>query len=191
MLNVAVNVNYIEHTVAVGVARIGPLPFRRSVDERSDAEADDGTHRLVQAAYALQYGYGRRRADRRGRLVYPLFERSRPRNVCGRLGRATASTENNRYYSFDICMETTTLHAYIDGRPTNRLRLCCGSAHPYRQEIKLRARALHDENGRGGPMLPPGCCSRFVWPTRSTPLLARAPIVVCSRGSQRKYCVAL
>ena len=61
---------------------------------------------------------------------------------------------------------------------------------PYRQE-KLRARALHDENGRGGPMLPPGCCSRFVWPTRSTSLLARAPIVVCSRGSQQKYCVAL
>ena len=40
-------------------------------------------------------------------------------------------------------------------------------------------------------MLPPGCCSRFVWPTRSTSLLARAPIVVCSRGSQQKYCVAL
>ena len=34
--------------------------------------------------------------------------------------------------------------------------------------------------------------SRFVWPTRSTSLLARAPIVVCSaRGSQQKYCVAL
>ena len=40
-------------------------------------------------------------------------------------------------------------------------------------------------------MLPPGCCSRFVWPTRSTSLLARALIVVCSRGSQQKYCVAL
>ena len=39
-------------------------------------------------------------------------------------------------------------------------------------------------------MLPPGCCSRFVWPPRSTSLLARAPIVVCSRGSQQKYCVA-
>ena len=84
----------------------------------------------------------------------------------------------------------------IDGRPTNRLRIqyrkscACGSAEPYRQE-KLRARALHDENGRGGPMLPPGCCSRFVWPTRSTSLLARALIVVCSRGSQQKYCVAL
>ena len=40
-------------------------------------------------------------------------------------------------------------------------------------------------------MLPPGCCSRFVWPTWSTSLLARAPIVVRSRGSQQKYCVAL
>ena len=43
-------------------------------------------------------------------------------------------------------------------------------------------------------MLPPGCCSRCVWSTRSTSLvlgslLARAPIVVCSRGSQQKYCV--
>ena len=122
--------------------------------------------------------------------AYPLFDRSRPRNVCGRFCRATASTVMNRYDSFDICMETTTLHAYIDGRPTNRLRKSCGSAEPYRQE-KLRARALHDENGRGGPMLPPGCCSRFVWPTRSTSLLARALIVVCSRGSQQKYCVAL
>ena len=76
--------------------------------------------------------------------------------------------------------------SYIDGRPTNRLRKSCGSAEPYQQE-KLRARALHDENGRGGPMLPPGCCSRVVWPTRSTSLLARAPIVVFSRGSQQKY----
>ena len=84
----------------------------------------------------------------------------------------------------------THLHAYIDGRPTNRLRKSCGSAEPYRQE-KLRARALHHENERGGPMLPPGCCSRFVWPTWSTSLLAHAPIVVCSRGSQQKYCVAL
>ena len=105
-------------------------------------------------------------------------------------GRAPASTEKNRYDSFDCGMETTTLHATIQGRPTNPLRLSCGSAKPYRQE-KLRARALHDENGRGGPMMPPGCCSRFVWPTRSTSLLARAPIVVCSRGSQQKYCVAL
>ena len=40
-------------------------------------------------------------------------------------------------------------------------------------------------------LLPPGCCSRFVWPTRSTSLLARALIGVCSRGSQQKYCVAL
>ena len=64
------------------------------------------------------------------------------------------------------------------------------TAEPYRQEL-LRARALHDENERGGPMLPPGCCSRFVWPTWSTSLLAHAPIVVCSRGSQQKYCVAL
>ena len=77
--------------------------------------------------------------------------------------------------------------AYIDGRPTNRLRKSCGSAQPYRQE-KLRARTLHDENGRGGPMLPPGCCSRFVWPTRSTSLLAHAPKVVRSLGSQQKSC---
>jgi hypothetical protein len=122
--------------------------------------------------------------------AYPLFERSRPRNVCVRFGRATASTVMNRHDSFDICMETTTLHAHFEGRPTNRLRKSCGSAKPHRQE-KLRARALHDENGRGGPMMPPGCCSRFVWPTWSTSLLARAPIVVCSRGSQQKYCVSL
>ena len=100
------------------------------------------------------------------------------------------STEKNCDDSFNKRMETTTLHAYFDGRPTNRLRKSCGSAKPYRQE-KLRARALHNENGRGGPMLPPGCCNRFVWPTQSTSLLAHAPIVVCSRGSQQKYCVAL
>ena len=76
-----------------------------------------------------------------------------------RFGRATASTVMNRHDSFDICMETTTLHAHFEGRPTNRLRKSCGSAKPHRQE-KLRARALHDENGRGGPMMPPGCCSR-------------------------------
>ena len=35
------------------------------------------------------------------------------------------------------------------------------------------------------------CSSRFVWPTWSTSLLAHAPIVVCSRCSQQKYCVAL
>ena len=123
--------------------------------------------------------------------AYPLFERSRPRNVCGRFGRATASTVMNRYDSFNRRMETTTLHAQFEGIITVILRKsCCGSAEPYRQE-KLRARALHDENGRGGPMLPPGCCSRFVWPTWSTSLLAHAPIVVCSRGSQQKYCVAL
>ena len=46
-------------------------------------------------------------------------------------------------------------------------------------------------NVRGGPMMPPGCCSRFVWSTRSISLLARALMVVCSRGSQQKYCVAL
>ena len=126
----------------------------------------------------------------RGCTAYPLFERSRPRNVCGRFGRATASTENNRDDSFELRMETTTLHAQFEGIITVLLRKSCGSAEPYRQE-KLRARALHDENERGGPMLPPGCCSRFVWPTRSTSLLARAPIVVCSRGSQQKYCVAL
>ena len=50
--------------------------------------------------------------------AYPLFECSHPRNVCVRLGRATASTEMNRHDSFNIRMETTTLHAYIDGRPT-------------------------------------------------------------------------
>ena len=126
---------------------------------------------------------------RRG-LAYPLFERSRPRNVCGRFCRATASTVKNRDESFELRMETTTLHAHFEGIITVLLRKSCGSAEPYRQE-KLRARALHDENGRGGPMLPPGCCSRFVWPTRSTSLLARALIVVCSRGSQQKYCVAL
>ena len=73
----------------------------------------------------------------RGGAAYPLFERSRPPNVCGRFGRATALTEKNRSDSFDIRMESATLHAYIDGRPTNRLRLSCGSAEPYRQE-KLR-----------------------------------------------------
>ena len=93
--------------------------------------------------------------------AYPLFDRSRPRNVCVRFGRATASTVMNRHDSFNSGMETTTLHATIEGRPTNRLRKSCGSAKPHRQE-KLRARALHDENGRGGPMMPPGCCSRFV-----------------------------
>ena len=42
--------------------------------------------------------------------------------------------------------------AYFDRRPTNRLRKSCGSAKPYRQE-QLRARALHNENARGGPMM--------------------------------------
>ena len=129
-------------------------------------------------------------ASSRRYRAYPLFERSRPPNVCGRFGRATASTDKNRDDSFELRMETTTLHAQSEGIITVLLRMSCGSAKPYRQE-KLRARALHDENGRGGPMLPPGCCSRFVWPTRSTSLLARALIVVCSRGSQQKYCVAL
>ena len=32
-----------------------------------------------------------------------------------------------------------SMHNYIDGRPTNRLRRSCGSAEPYQQE-KLRAR---------------------------------------------------
>ena len=82
------------------------------------------------------------------------------------------------------------LHAQFEGIITVLLRKSCGSAKPSQRE-KLRARALHDENGRGGPMMPPGCCSRFVWPTWSTSLLARAPIVVCSRGSQQKYCVSL
>ena len=125
--------------------------------------------------------------------AYPLFERSRPPNVCGRFGRATASTEKNCDDSFELRMETTTPsmdHAQFKGIITVLLRKSCGSAKPSQRE-KLRARALHDENGRGGPMMPPGCCSRFVWPMRSTSLLARAPIVVCSRGSQQKYCVAL
>ena len=90
------------------------------------------------------------------------------------LGRATASTEKNRDDSFELRMET----AQFEGIITVLIRKSCGSAKPYRQE-KLRARALHDDNGRlgrGGPMMPPGCCSRFVWPTRSTSLLARAPI---------------
>ena len=65
--------------------------------------------------------------------------------------------------SFELRMETTTLHAHFEGIITVLLRKSCGSAEPYRQE-KLRARALHDEieNERGGPMLPPGCCSRLV-----------------------------
>ena len=46
----------------------------------------------------------------------------------------------------------------LEGIITVRLLKSCGSAKPYRQE-KLRARALHDENGRyplngrGSPML--------------------------------------
>ena len=115
----------------------------------------------------------------RGSTVYPLFERLRPRNVCGRFGRATASTEKNRDDSFELRMQTTTLHAQFEAIIMVRLRQSCGYAKPYRQE-KLQARALHNGNERSGPMLPPGCCSRFVWPTRSTSLLARAPIVVCS-----------
>ena len=71
----------------------------------------------------------------RRRLAYPLFERSRPRNVCGRFSRATASTVMNRYDSFDICMETTTLHAYchnpyIDGRPVQRIHRLRDTNHP-------------------------------------------------------------
>ena len=64
----------------------------------------------------------------RRRLAYPLFERSRTRNVCGGFCAAAALTEMNRSDSFDICMETTTLHAYIEGRPTNLLRKSCSSA---------------------------------------------------------------
>ena len=85
--------------------------------------------------------------------AYPFFDRSRPRNVCGRFGRATALTEKNRSDSFKLCMETTTLHAQFDGRPTNLLRLSCGSAKPYRRQ-KLRTRALHNENVRGGLVQP-------------------------------------
>ena len=122
--------------------------------------------------------------------AYPLFDRSRPWNVCRRFCMATALTEMNRYDSFNICMETTTLHAYIDGRPTNRLRWSCGSAEPYQQE-KLRTRALLNENVRGGQVQPPGWCSRFVCSTWSTSLLAHAPKVVRSLGSQQKYCVTV
>ena len=42
---------------------------------------------------------------------------------CGRFGRAPASTEKSRYGSLDYGMETTTLHATVQGRPTNPLRL--------------------------------------------------------------------
>ena len=68
-------------------------------------------------------------------LAYPVFERSRPRNVCGRFCRPTALAETNHYDSFNRRMETTTLHASIDGRPTNRLRLSCGA---------LRRGSLHE-----------------------------------------------
>ena len=77
--------------------------------------------------------------------AYPLFERSRPPNVCGRFGRATASTEKNRDDSFELRMETTTLHAQFEEIITVILRKSCGSAKPSQRE-KLRARALHDEN---------------------------------------------
>ena len=49
-------------------------------------------------------------------------------------------------------METTTLHAQFEGIITVLLRRSCGSAKPSQRE-KLRARALHYENGRGGPMM--------------------------------------
>ena len=89
----------------------------------------------------------------RRRLAYPLFERSRTRNVCGGFCAAAALTEMNRSDSFDICMETTTLHAYIEGRPTNLLRKSCSCAEPDQRQ-KLRTRALHDENVRGGQVQP-------------------------------------
>ena len=94
-----------------------------------------------------RYRYTRRR------LAYPLFERSRTRNVCGGFCAAAALTEMNRSDSFDICMETTTLHAYIEGRPTNLLRKSCSCAEPDQRQ-KLRTRALHDENVRGGQVQP-------------------------------------
>ena len=84
-------------------------------------------------------------------------------------------------------METTTLHAIEAPRS---LRWSCGSAKPYQRE-KLRTRALLNENVRGGQVQPSGWCSRFVCSTRSTSLLAHAPKVVRSLGSQQKYCVAL
>eukprot|EP00966_Prymnesium_polylepis_P271428 6271217-Prymnesium_polylepis.2 len=42
---------------------------------------------------------------------------------------ATALTEKNRSDSFEICMKTTTFHAYFEGHPTNHLRLSCGCAN--------------------------------------------------------------
>ena len=102
----------------------------------------------------------------RGSSSVPPFRALAPSECLRKVWQShSLMTEKNRDDSFELRMET-------------------------RQE-KLRARALHDENRRGGPMMPPGCCSRFVWPTWSTSLLAHAPIVVCSRGSQQKYCVAL
>ena len=59
------------------------------------------------------------------------------------------------------------------------------------QREKLRTRALLNENVRGGQVRPSGWCSRFVCSTWSTSLLAHAPKVVRSLGSQQKYCVAL
>ena len=51
---------------------------------------------LEQATVLYRYSYPR------GWLAYPFFERSqRPRNVCGRFGRATASTEKNQDDSLD------------------------------------------------------------------------------------------
>ena len=55
----------------------------------------------------------------------------------------------------------------------------------------LRTRALFNENVRGGQVQPSGWCSRSVCSTWSTSLLAHAPKVVRSLGSQQKYCVAL
>ena len=86
----------------------------------------------------------------------------------------------------------------IGRRPTNRIESSPQELWVWlRQTLSTRKSCererftYHNENARGGPMLPPGCCSRFVWATRSTSLLARAKIVACSRGSQQKYCVAL
>ena len=116
--------------------------------------------------------------------------------------------ELNRSDSFELCMEVGTHHspctmdAWFEGIMTTTVvctfsvtRKSWSCAEPYRISARKAANesASRYEDVRGGPVLPSGCCSRFVWPMRSTSLLARAPIVVCSRGSQQnqKYCVAL
>ena len=73
----------------------------------------------------------------------------------------------------------------------NRLRKSCGSAQPYRDIDK---KSCERERFTMRMSAAAQCCRRGAVvglygqpPTRSTSLLARAPIVVCSRGSQQKY----